>query len=243
MKMLALSLIVGVGSVCSLATYKLITLPEQSWFGTAPRYRIPKEQLLTERHDQLKAIIKVFARRTSADRAKYLAKLCYDKTLNTPFTPLDLAEIALAETGGHQLSGKAVSSRGALGVWQLMPERARSHGYRPADMRSDDKCAAAAVRELAVKLEMARGDLMLAKKYYCGVGPDADAYELKRMMFRRELLLAMPVVGPEGPVGGMAQVERAYWPVQLSETTAVVCAAASRCSAGGVRPLLYATCS
>ena len=209
MKMLALSLIVGVGSVCGLAALKAATLPDQSWFGAAPRYRIPKEQLLSERRDQLQAIVKVFARRTSTDRANRLAQLCYDKTLNTPFTPLDLAEIALTETGGHQLSGTAVSTRGALGVWQLMPERAKSHGYRPADMRNDEKCATAAVRELATKLEMARGDIMLAKKYYCGIGPDADAYELKRLMYRRELLLAMPVLEQDGP-GRDTQVASAY---------------------------------
>jgi len=105
--------------------------------------------------------------------------------------PLDIAEIALAETGSHGLSAKAVSHKGALGVWQLMPHRARSHGYSPQDMKNDEKCAEAAVRELLTKVKMARGNLKRAKKLYCGVGPQADAYETKRMRFRREILREM----------------------------------------------------
>lgn len=192
MRMLALSMVVGLGGVCGLSALPLLKWWEQPQVSSSPRYRIPSEQRLAERRDQLRAIVKVFARRTSLERAKQLARVCYHKTLNTPFTPVDLAEIALAETGGHRLSEKAVSSRGALGVWQLMPERARSLGYRPAEMRNDEKCAEAAVRELLIKLDMARGNLRLAKKLYCGVGPDADAYEVKRLACRRELLLAMP---------------------------------------------------
>ena len=69
-----------------------------------------------------------------------------------------------------------------------MPHRAKSHGYSPDDMENDEKCAEAAVRELASKMAMARGNLVRAKKLYCGVGPDADAYEVKRRQFRRELL-------------------------------------------------------
>ena len=197
MKRLILTLIIAVGGLCSLVAYHSLSHPELAPAETGPRFRIPHEQRISERRNQLRAIVKVFARRTSYERAKELARLCYYKTLNTPFTPVDLAEIALAETGGHKLSGRAVSSRGALGVWQVMPERARSHGYRPAEMRNDEKCAEAAVRELQVKLTMARGDLVLAKKYYCGIGPDADYYELKRQGYRRELLLAMPAENRE----------------------------------------------
>ncbi len=143
---------------------------------------------LEERRRQVPAIAAAFARRTDPQRARWLAALCYFKTLGTPFMPLDIAEIALAETGGYGLSGKAVSHKGALGVWQLMPHRAKSHGYAPEDMEDDEKCAEAAVRELASKLEMAAGDMVRAKKLYCGVGPDADAYEVKRRQFRREIL-------------------------------------------------------
>lgn len=102
--------------------------------------------------------------------------------------PFDLAEIALAETGGHRLSGRAVSSKGALGVWQLMPRRAKSHGYSPEDMSDDAKCAEAAVHELYTKLDMAQGNMERAKKLYCGQGPQADAYMKKILNIRREMV-------------------------------------------------------
>ncbi len=143
---------------------------------------------LEERKSQVPAIAAAFSRYTFPERARWLAALCYLKTLGTSFMPMDLAEIALAETGGHGLSGKAVSVKGALGVWQLMPYRAKSHGYSPDEMENDEKCAEAAVRELTSKLEMAKGNLTKAKRYYCGAGPDADAYELRRQQFRREIL-------------------------------------------------------
>jgi hypothetical protein len=143
---------------------------------------------LEERKRQIPAIAAAFARRTTPERARKLAALCYLKTLGSPFMPLDLAEIALAETGGHKLSPKAVSQRGALGVWQLMPVRAKSHGYAPDEMEDDEKCAEAAVRELALKLEMAAGDLRKAKRFYCGIGREAAYYEAKIIQFRQELL-------------------------------------------------------
>jgi hypothetical protein len=143
---------------------------------------------LEERKAQVPAIAAAFSLRTDAKRARWLAALCYLKTLGTPFMPMDLAEIALAETGGHGLSAVAVSKKGAVGVWQLMPKRAMSHGYSPEDMVNDEKCAEAAVRELADKLIMAKGNLVKAKKFYCGVGPEANAYEVKRRSFRREIL-------------------------------------------------------
>ena len=148
---------------------------------------------LEQRKGQVPAIAAAFSRKTDEKRARWLAALCYLKTLGTPFMPMDLAEIALAETGGHGLSAGAVSRKGAVGVWQLMPRRAMSHGYSPEDMVNDEKCAEAAVRELAGKLEMARGDLVKAKKYYCGTGPDADAYEVKRRSFRKEILEILAV--------------------------------------------------
>ncbi len=150
---------------------------------------------LDERKRQVQAIAAAFARRTEPHRARWLAALCYLKTLGTTFMPLDIAEIALAETGSHGLSGKAVSSKGALGVWQLMPHRAKSHGYSPEEMENDEKCAEAAVRELGSKLEMAKGDLVRAKKLYCGVGPQADAYEARRRQFRKEILTELEKVG------------------------------------------------
>jgi hypothetical protein len=159
---------------------------------------------LEERKGQVPAIAAAFSLKTDIKRARWLAALCYLKTLGTPFMPMDLAEIALAETGGHGLSAKAVSQKGAVGVWQLMPRRAMSHGYSPEDMVNDEKCAEAAVRELGNKLEMARGDLVKAKKLYCGTGPDADAYESKRRSFRKEILDFMAGAKiPETAPGGL----------------------------------------
>ena len=143
---------------------------------------------LIQRKKQQMVIELAFARKTSQARARQLARICYDKTVGTVFMPFDLAEIALAETGGHKLSSQAVSAVGALGVWQLMPYRAKSHGYQPKDMKDDAKCAEAAVRELYTKLEMAQGDLDRAKKYYCGQGPQANAYIRKIRVIRREML-------------------------------------------------------
>ncbi len=149
---------------------------------------VPKDAILEGRKKQVPAICAAFARRTTPERAKWLAEICYQSTAGTRFMPLDLAEIALAETGSHKLSSRVVSSRGAMGVWQLMPERAISHGYRPAEMRDDEKCAAAAVKELKAKLVMAKGNLFRAKRLYCGIGPAAEAYEKIRQRFRAEIL-------------------------------------------------------
>jgi hypothetical protein len=150
---------------------------------------------IVERKRQVAAIEAAFSRYTVPERARQLAHLCYEKTLGTLFMPMDLAEIALAETGGHGLSAKAVSVKGALGVWQLMPFRAKSHGFSPHEMVNDEKCADAAVRELSSKLLMARGNISRAKKLYCGVGPDADAYEAKRRQFRREIIRELDNAG------------------------------------------------
>jgi hypothetical protein len=164
---------------------------------------------LEERKGQVQAIASSFSLRTDTKRARWLAALCYLKTLGTPFMPMDLAEIALAETGGHGLTARAVSNKGAVGVWQLMPRRAMSHGYSPEDMVNDEKCAEAAVRELASKLEMARGDLVRAKKFYCGTGPDADAYEVKRRSFRKELLQFMADANPSASEAGRQKIVQA----------------------------------
>lgn len=143
---------------------------------------------MSERKRQVAVIEASFQRCTTPARARQLAALCFTKTLGTPFMPFDLAEIALAETGGNRLSATAVSSKGAMGVWQLMPRRAKSHGYSPEDMENDEKCAEAAVRELDTKLEMAQGNLDRAKKLYCGQGPQADQYLRKIHKVRLALL-------------------------------------------------------
>ena len=165
---------------------------------------------LEERKGQVPAIAAAFSLRTDTKRARWLAALCYLKTLGTRFMPMDLAEIALAETGGHGLSAGAVSHMGAVGVWQLMPKRAKSHGYSPEDMVNDEKCAEAAVRELESKVEMARGDLVKAKKFYCGTGPDADAYEAKRRSFRKEILDFMAAEKAPGSEAERLKIVRAF---------------------------------
>jgi len=152
------------------------------------RMVMEKGVALDERKQQVPIIEVAFSRQTTPERARNLAALCYLKTLGTPFSPLDLAEIALVETGGHQLSSKATSTKGALGVWQLMPKSARSHGYTPREMRNDEKCAEAAVKTLLKKLAVADGNMDLAKKLYCGAGPQADAYLIKLQTTRQALL-------------------------------------------------------
>lgn len=166
-------------------------IPDLSDLDKEIRQAVERGANLEERRRQLPAIISAFAKRTTPQRARRLGVLCYLKTLDTPLMPMDLAEIALAETGSHRLSAQAVSYRGAMGVWQLMPSRARSHGYSPKDMVNDEKCAEAAVRELLTKIQMAKGNLRRAKKLYCGVGPQADAYEVKRKRFRQEIFVEM----------------------------------------------------
>lgn len=146
---------------------------------------------LEERRRQVEAIAAAFAKRTDLQRARRLAALCYLKTLGTPFKPIDIAVIALAETGSFGLSGRAVSPKGALGVWQVMPERAESHGYTPEEMKNDEKCAEAAVREMTAKLKMAKGDMAKARKLYCGWGPEADAYVARTRELKREILREM----------------------------------------------------
>lgn len=148
-----------------------------------------KERDRAERQKQIPAIISIFERHTSKERAHRLAYLSYETTLDTPLKPIDLAEIALAETGGHRLSGHAVSSEGALGVWQLMPERAKSHGYTPAQMKHDERNAEAAVKELMHKLGIAKGDLHKAKKLYCGAGPEAREYVKKIARYRKAIMV------------------------------------------------------
>lgn len=171
------------------------SLTEETSLEQEIRSVMEKGISLEERKRQVPVIEAAFARKTTPERARNLAALCYIKTLSTPFTPFDMAEIALAETGGHALSSGSTSTKGAIGVWQLMPSEARNHGYTPTEMRNDEKCAEAAVRALLSKLEVAGGKMDLAKKYYCGVGPQADAYLLKIKNIRKDLLAELATSG------------------------------------------------
>lgn len=178
-------------TACENAPFNPAGIQSSTSLATEPSILSSSSISLIQRKKQMVVIESAFLRRTSPDRARQLAKICFDKTTDTVFMPFDLAEIALVETGGHRLSARAVSTQGARGVWQLMPQRARSHGFTPDDMLDDSKCAEAAICELYVKLDMARGDLERAKKYYCGQGPQATAYMKKIQLIRREMLSAL----------------------------------------------------
>ena len=173
---------------CENAPFKLTEIQSAASLATESSLLDSESISLIQRKKQQIAIELAFARRTTRERAQKLAAVCFEKTAGTVFMPFDLAEIAIAETGGNRLSARAVSSRGALGVWQLMPHRAKSHGYSAKDMSNDDKCAEAAVLELYTKLDMAQGDMERAKKLYCGQGPQADAYMKKIRHIRREMI-------------------------------------------------------
>ena len=175
-------------TACENAPFKLAEIQSTTPLATEPSILDSTSISLIQRKKQQAVIEAAFSRRTSPERAHQLAAICYTKTSGTVFMPFDLAEIALAETGGHRLSSRAVSARGARGVWQLMPLRARSHGYLPNDMNDDGKCAEAAVCELYTKLDMAQGNLERAKKYYCGQGPQATAYMKKIRTIRQEMM-------------------------------------------------------
>ena len=180
-------------TACENAPFKLAEIQSTSSLATEPSILDSSSISLTQRKRQQEVIEAAFSRKTSVERAQKLAAICYDKTIGTVFMPFDLAEIALVETGGHRLSARAVSTKGALGVWQLMPRRAKSHGYTPKDMLDDGKCAEAAVCELYTKLDMAKGNLERAKKYYCGQGPQANAYIKKIRAVRQEMMAALTV--------------------------------------------------
>ena len=175
-------------TACENAPFKLAEIQSSTSLASEPSILDSSHITLIQRKKQQAVIESTFLRRTTPERARQLAAICYDKTIGTVFMPFDLAEIALAETGGHQLSSKAVSTKGARGVWQLMPRRARSHGYSPTDMLDDGKCAEAAVCELYTKLDMAQGNLERAKKFYCGQGPQATAYMKKVRAVRQEMI-------------------------------------------------------
>ena len=175
-------------TACENAPFKLAEIQSTTSLATEPSILDSSNVSLIQRQKQQAVIEATFLRRTTPERAHQLAAICFDKTAGTIFMPFDLAEIALVETGGHRLSSRAVSAKGALGVWQLMPSRAQSHGYSSRDMLDDSKCAKAAVSELYIKLDMARGNLERAKKYYCGQGPQATAYMKKIRAIRREMM-------------------------------------------------------
>ena len=175
-------------TACENAPFKLAEIQSTTSLVTEPSILDSSSVSIIQRKKQQSVIESAFLRKTSPERARQLAAICFDKTSGTVFMPFDLAEIALVETGGHRLSSRAVSTKGARGVWQLMPVRARSHGYSANDMLDDSKCAEAAVCELYSKLDMAQGNLERAKKYYCGQGPQANAYMKKIRAIRQEMM-------------------------------------------------------
>ena len=175
-------------TACENAPFNMTNIQSAASLTTESSLLDSESISLIQRKKQQMTIELAFAGKTTPERARKLAAICFDKTADTIFMPFDLAEIALAETGGFRLSSHAVSPRGALGVWQLMPNRAKNHGYSPKEMSDDAKCAEAAVLELYTKLDMARGNMERAKKLYCGQGPQADAYMKKIHQIRREMI-------------------------------------------------------
>ena len=182
-------------TACENTPFTLANFSSSTSLASEPYILDSNTISLIQRKKQQAVIESAFARKTSRKRAHKLAVICFEKTAATVFMPFDLAEIALAETGGHSLSSRAVSGQGARGVWQLMPERARSHGYSTKDMLDDAKCAEAAVCELYAKLTMAQGDLELAKTYYCGQGSQADAYIKKIRSIREKMIERLNLQG------------------------------------------------
>ena len=178
-------------TACENAPFKLTEIQSSTSLATEPSILDSSSVSTIQRKKQQSVIESAFSRRTTPERARQLAGICFTKTTGTVFMPFDLAEIALVETGGHRLSSRAVSAKGACGVWQLMPARARSHGFSSKDMLDDSKCAEAAVCELYTKLDMAQGDLERAKKYYCGQGPQATAYMKKIRAIRQEMMVEL----------------------------------------------------
>jgi hypothetical protein len=109
---------------------------------------------LEERKGQVPAIATAFSLRTDSKRARWLAALCYLKT-SAPLHADGLAEIALAGQEGTVCPPGNITERRGRGLAVDAPQ-VMSHGYSPDDMEDDEKCAEAAVRELASKLEMAQ---------------------------------------------------------------------------------------
>lgn len=69
--------------------------------------------------------------------------------------------VILAESGGD---ARAVSSKGAMGLMQIMPEEVREYGIR--DPFDADQNIFAGVKQLAQKLQMFHGDVSLALAAY-----------------------------------------------------------------------------
>lgn len=81
--------------------------------------------------------------------------------------------LALAESGGDPLN---VSSRGAAGLWQLMPSTARAYGIAPAERLDVEKSTRAAARYIRHLLDEFHGDLLWTVAAY-----NAGGGNLKRV--------------------------------------------------------------
>lgn len=81
--------------------------------------------------------------------------------------------LALAESGGDPLN---VSSRGAAGLWQLMPSTARAYGITPGERLDVEKSTRAAARYIRHLLDEFHGDLLWTVAAY-----NAGGGNLKRV--------------------------------------------------------------
>jgi hypothetical protein len=55
---------------------------------------------------------------------------------------------------------------------------------------------------------MAKGNMIKAKKFYCGIGPGADAYEVRRRQFRKEILEELSKAGEKPSLNAPNNIER-----------------------------------
>jgi len=62
----------------------------------------------------------------------------------------------------------AISHRGALGLWQIMPNTARRFGFNPADMYDPDRATACAVRYISFLDSLYAGDVAAVLFSYNG---------------------------------------------------------------------------
>lgn len=92
------------------------------------------------------------------------------------------------ESGGNP---NAISSKGAIGLMQLMPATARKYGLDPTLPKENIEAGARNWREA---LDWAKGDVGLAASYYQG-GPDRSKWGPQNAAYRSQILAALRRTG------------------------------------------------